>query len=78
MTKKRTRKKKAETPAEDAALWTAVTKTVDPLPGRDVPPDKIDAKPLPPKYALIRRRETVPMIPKAPLPELSHGNQPGL
>lgn len=78
MIKKRTRKKKAETSAEDAALWTAVTETVDPLQGRDVPPAKIDAKPPPPNRQLIRRRETLPMVSKAPLPELSHGHQPGL
>ena len=77
MTKKRTRKKKAETPAEDAALWVAVTETIDPLKDRDVPPGEIDAKPPPPVLPhrnIVRRRETVPMVPKAPLPELSHGS----
>jgi len=74
------KKKKTETPEEDLNLWRAVAQTVEPLKGRDLPPDQFDAappakQPLPP----LRPRVALPPPPPAkPLPELTHENQPGL
>lgn len=77
--KRKPSKRKPDTPAEDAALWTEVKKTVDPLLGRDVPPSETGAKPP------VRTLRPIPqfrprpnMAPAAPLPDLNHGNQPGL
>jgi len=75
---KKRKKGHIETPDEDAALWHAVAKTIEPLKQRDVTPDEIDAKPpVPTKH---RRQTLVPdtPLPKSPLPTLSHDEQPGL
>jgi len=72
-------KQKKGVPDNDTALWQAVTSTVEPLQGRDVPLADIDAVPPPPKP--VGRQAVQPPaapLPKIPLPELSHGNQPGL
>jgi len=60
------KKKKTETPEEDLNLWRAVAQTVEPLKGRDLPPDQFDAappakQPLPP----LRPRVTPPPPPPA-------------
>ena len=71
-------KKKVETPEEDAALWTAVSETVEPLEDREIPPGEIDANPPPPKREINPHIQRPDRKPAAPLPELSHGDQPGL
>lgn len=72
-------KKKKDTPDDDAALWQAVTSTVDPLENRDLPLADIGATPPVPKP--IKRQTVKPPPappPKIPLPDLAHGQQPGL
>jgi len=72
------KKKKAETPEEDLSLWRAVAQTVEPLRGRDLPPEAFDAKP-PAKQSLpAPRPRAEPPLPVKPLPELTHEEQPGL
>lgn len=81
------KKKDASSVEDDKALWQAVTETVEPLKGRDflfqeftqlqevgvLPP------PLPAKQMRVRAQPAPPPPPaKKPLPELSHGSQPGL
>jgi len=71
-------KKKIETPIEDAALWSAVAETVEPLKDRDVPPQTTGAMPPP-----VQRKISLPVSrpeykPPAQLPDLAHGDQPGL
>jgi len=66
-------------PDDDAALWRAVTETVEPLKGREPPPAETGALAPPPR----RPRLAPPVHPEAlpapkPLPELSHDFQPGL
>jgi len=80
-TPKRKSKKNKDTPADDvgdAALWQAVTSTVEPLPGRDLPLADIGATPPPPAPQKIRAIIPPAPPPKIPLPELAHGQQPGL
>lgn len=60
------------------ALWHAVARTVEPLAGREPPPETIGAKPPPPSKPAAPNFQPVPARPPAPLPELSHGEQPGL
>ncbi|MBL4693427.1 MAG: Smr/MutS family protein [Magnetovibrio sp.] len=76
--KRKRPKKKSETPAEDAALWVAVKKTVAPMLGRDLPPNQTGAKPPAPVRPITQSRPRPDVIHMAPLPELSHGDQPGL
>jgi len=80
-TPKHKSKKKKDTPEDDvgdAALWQSVVSTVEPLQGRDLPLADIGATPPPPKPQ--KRQAIIPPAPppKIPLPELSHGQQPGL
>lgn len=78
-TAKNKSKKKKGAPDDDVALWQAVTSTVEPLEGRDVPLADIGAVPPPPKPMKRQAVQPPPApLPKEPLPELSHGNQPGL
>lgn len=83
------KKKGASDEKDDATLWRAVTKTVEPLKDRDalfmdldLPDAEIGDTPMVPKsiakYVAIRPRPPAPPTPKQPLPELSHGSQPGL
>lgn len=63
-------------------LWRKVTETVTPLKGREAPPTDEDAAAEPtlakkPKRVAVRPRAEPPPQDK-PLPELSHGFQPGL
>ncbi|HEY9078606.1 Smr/MutS family protein [Magnetovibrio sp.] len=73
------KKKKAETPEDDLNLWRAVAQTVEPLKGRDVPPEDFGAKPpakCRPSLPVVRPETPPPML--RPLPELTHEDQPGL
>jgi DNA-nicking Smr family endonuclease len=77
--KSKRRLKKLESAAEDAALWTLVSQSVEPLKNRDVPPGEFDAMVPPPKRDRGQVATKSPAIaPQQPLPELSHGTQPGL
>lgn len=72
------KKKKSETPEEDLALWHAVMDSVEPLKGRDIPPEQIDAKPPAKRIKAVPVQKRKPVIAPKPLPELTHGDQPGL
>lgn len=86
--KGKAKKKKGASDTEgDRALWTAVTETVEPLEGRDALFEESLFKETelsdgdgfaPPKRVAVRRRADAPPPPRKPLPELSHGSQPGL
>jgi len=77
--KSKRRLKKLESAAEDSALWTRVSETVEPLKNRDVPPGEFDAMLPPPQRDIVQPPAPRPAIPVAqPLPNLSHGAQPGL
>jgi len=72
------KKKKAETPEEDLNLWRSVTQTVEPLRGRDLPPEDFDAKPPTIRPQSSPASRPAPSVPVRPLPELTHEDQPGL
>ncbi|MFC1673015.1 Smr/MutS family protein [Pseudomonadota bacterium] len=76
--KDKAKKKKKGKAEDDQALWRAVTDTVEPLPGRDLPPQEIDAEPAPPKRIAVRPRTPELLTAPKPLPELTHQQQPGL
>lgn len=81
-------KKKKDAPdvEDDKALWKAVTETVEPLKGRDFLFQELTQlqeagalPPPPPKRVKVRAQPAPPPpAPAKPLPELSHGSQPGL
>jgi len=77
------KKKKSETPEDDLQLWRTVAQTVEPLKGRDLPPEDFDAKP-PAKRPQANPeprpapRPSPALAPVKPLPELTHEEQPGL
>lgn len=72
------KKKKAETPEEDLGLWHAVAQSVEPLKGRDLPPEQTGAKPPPKPAPAPTVARPKPALPIQPLPELTHADQPGL
>lgn len=67
---------------DEARIWRAITKDVAPLPGRDAgAEDEVPAAPPPPEPAVTVRWEPPPAPPPPPkreLPDLSHGQTPGL
>jgi len=72
------KKKKSETPDDDLALWQTVAQTVEPLKGRDVPPEETGAKPPPKRTSPSSMGRPRPIPPSTALPELRHADQPGL
>jgi len=80
MKKIKNKAKIKKTASDDgAALWKAVTETVKPLQNRDLPVE--DAASPPPSAKSVKRQgPRLPPVPtpKTPLPELRHGQQPGL
>lgn len=76
--KDKPKKKKRGPPEDDAALWRAVTETVEPLKGREPPPQETGAEPAPPKRIPVRPMAPPPPPAAKPLPALSHDSQPGL
>lgn len=78
--KDKPRKKRKPSKDEDgAALWRKVTETVAPLKGREPPPQETGALPPPPDLKRIAVRPKVEALaPPPPLPQLTHGFQPGL
>lgn len=87
------KKKKAETPDEDLALWRRVAETVEPLAPSDILPEVFD-EPFRPggddlatPSSLAKAKRTTTWTPSLkrpapppiqPLPDLKHGDQPGL
>ena len=59
-------------------LWRSVAQTVEPLKGRDLPPEAFDAKPLAARPQTLPVPRPAPALPVKPLPELTHEDQPGL
>ncbi|MBR9972738.1 Smr/MutS family protein [Magnetospirillum sulfuroxidans] len=75
-------RRRAVTP-DEARIWRAVIRDVAPLPGRDLPAEETDeAAPLPPSTppppAYPPAPPAPPPKPRVALPDLSHGNTPGL
>ncbi len=69
----------ARKPEDDMHLWHAVAQTVEPLKGREVAIDIIGAKPTPvSSTSTFVMRPEAPVVVPRPLPELHHGQQPGL